>query len=159
MKINLLIEQPNILSGYLNISPVLINEKILKGQPDKLDDFVEDNECKEIIASYITDYYPSSKIGPMIDHWIAKLRHGGQLIMEGIDLEEISRGFLSHQLKSNTTSSNLQNMNDVLYGDEKLKKQSMLTCGDLAGALKQCGLKIIRSSINNYRYSITAIRP
>src|ERR1044072_4853402 len=97
MKINLLYNSNNLLSGFINIDPLASPEEIKSGKKivsflDNLDGVVEDSECTAILAEDILCYIPAKDVGGAIDNWIRKLRHKGTLIISGYDIFEICRG-------------------------------------------------------------------
>jgi hypothetical protein len=157
MKINLLYGSDNVLSGFLNIDPFAKDEDIKKnkGRVDNLDEICEDAECLSIIAEDIIDYFSSKEVDNIISHWIKKLRHGGKIVIGGIDLIEVSRSF-------NNKYIDLINTNLLLFGDQSESwkyRKSCLTSSELVKGLQGLGLNILKNRINNYKYTIEAERP
>lgn len=146
MKINLVFDLKNSLSGYNNIDVGISGPT--------LDEVCEDAECTEIVADDVVNYFPAEYVSIILDNWIKKLRHGGQLIVGGTDLNEVSRQFFNKNI-------NLSETNILLYGEQREPyqfRQSGLTSYDLAKSLKDCGLHILKNRINNFHFTIVAER-
>lgn len=156
MKINLLYGTDDILSGFLNIDPLAgkDDEKKILGPIDNLDSICEDAECDYIIANDIIDYFSSREVDKIIEHWLTKLRHGGKIIIGGVDINEVSKGFINKQI-------DLIHINVFLFGEQDKPwqfRKSALTANDLVKAIESFGLKIIKNRTNNYRYIVEAER-
>ena len=94
MKLNLLWGTGHPLSGYTNIDPHSYNkEGIVNGDITKLDEFVEDSEATEILATNIIDYLPYYIVGSTISAWVKKLRRGGKIIIGGVEIQELCKIF------------------------------------------------------------------
>jgi hypothetical protein len=156
MKINLLYNSNNLLSGYLNIDPLSSEDDIQSGKKVQGNIFdlnwaVEDAECTSIVAEDIINYVPAENIAQVLDNWVRKLRHNGTIIITGVDLYEVCRGINGRYI-------DLENANQLFYG-ETGEKKSILSGSDLTRALEECGLKIIKNRYNSYKYTIEAERP
>ncbi len=158
MRINLLLDnEKDLLSGYINVDPFLIqnSENRASHNVTNLDGLVCDNEATEIIAKDILDYYPINKVPEVVCHWIKKLAHKGTIIIESIDIEEVSRGVVFGNIK-------LEDANKLLYGKQEKQwqnKKHCLSLGQAVDFLQSQGMKIIKKRNNNFRFNIVAERP
>jgi predicted SAM-dependent methyltransferase len=153
MKINLMHGSGTILSGFINIDDTQNN----KMRVDNLDKICEDSECDEIIAEDVIDYFSSKEVDLIIQGWVSKLRHGGKIVIGGIDLDEICKSLYNKRI-------NLVEANILIFGNQKHPwefRKSGLTSILLVKVLKNYGLNIIKKRINliNYHYVIEAERP
>lgn len=89
---------------------IQINGKDNYSSVEEMDTRVGVASCRQILAPSLLNYVPISKLGYTIDVLISKLRHGGELILGGYNLNTIIGGFNSGLL----TQEQLINM---LYGD------------------------------------------
>jgi hypothetical protein len=154
MKINLLINSNEILNGYINVDPLNNQLEKIKGDVHNLDWLCEDAECNEIIAKDIISYFPINAVDSIIEHWIKKLRHKGIINIGGVDLTEIARGIISKNI-------DLVSANILFYGkqtEEWQVRKSGLTARELVLAIKRCGLRIMKSRVENYYYMVQAQR-
>jgi len=155
LKINFLRNQPDILGGYANVDP------LATGQDDRIqldyaniDSICEDAEATEILARDVLDFVDPLKSETIINHWIKKLRKGGQIVIGGVDLEEVA-----HQVIN--ASLNIAQANQILRGDWSQPfniRRSNVTLETMADFLQSKGLKILHRRISNHHYSITAER-
>jgi predicted SAM-dependent methyltransferase len=117
----------------------------------QLDTFLDDAECEEIISEYVTDYLPIQEVGPVIARWVAKLRKGGTLILNGTDLQTLSKASTSQAVDTGM-------LNALLFNPNPPFKKSALKITDVIGILTQMGLKVQRRGFDRYEYSVVAVR-
>ena len=79
---------------------------------------------------------------------VKKIRYGGQLVISGSDIYEISRAMMSKNL-------GLEEANSIMY-DGRYSISSVL---DMVAKLQKLGLTILRKRVNNFKYTIIAERP
>ena len=155
MKLNLLYGKGQKLDGYTNINAVPVeDEDVITADPSNLDFFVDDAEAEDIIACDVVNFLPKSIMISTINHWVGKLRHGGSISIGGVDSYAIARDIISKRI-------DLQSMNTILYGSETPSwdiRRNVFTMGSLVGHLKDLGLKIQRSRIDQYEIIVEAIR-
>ncbi len=157
MKLNLLFDSDNVLSGYTNVDPYADekDKRKIKGDVDNLDYLCEEAECQHIIAVNVLDHFSSKDVDHILEHWISKLRHKGIITIGGVDLVEISKAI-------NNNYIDLIQANIMLFGLQSevwQTKKACLTSSSIIIALQNCGLRIIKNRINNYQYSIEGERP
>lgn len=154
MKLNLVYgnnpRSDTTLSGFTQVD---FYEKDL----NYLDEVCEDAECDTIIADDLIDYFPSTLVDILLESLLVKLRHGGRIVIGGTDLNEVVRNLFNKNLST-------VNANILLFGMQNEPwefRKSVLPAAELATALKQCGLKILKNRTNpeNCHYVIEAERP
>lgn len=157
MKINLLLNGDGIRSGYLNLDPLADPNDSMKTQGDicNLDEYVDDAEADEIIATDIIDFLPTNDLESVLSHWLSKLRHGGSIVVGGVDIREVARGLLNQRLTLNQA-------NMLLYGGQQSPhdyRKTTLTLQKLLEIFQQLGFKVIQKRQENYFYQVKAERP
>lgn len=111
MKINLKLGQPPI-NGYVNLDPLAQSgdTKSIQADLSNLDQFVDANECSEILALYVLDFFPLQMRPQILMHWMSKVAHDGTLTLSGLDIREAARlihlGYID----------NSPQITDTLYG-------------------------------------------
>lgn len=146
MKINIINVPGHTFAGFSNIH---ISEA------SNLDNLCESAECTRLIAEDIIDYFSSHEVDMIIDNWISKLRHGGTIVIGGIDINQVAKALHNKQI-------DLVQANVLLFGEQSSPqdyRKSALTATKLVEALQGCGLKILKNRTNNYKYVIEAERP
>ena len=93
MKVYLTVKGDNI-SGYHNI------DASSGGDIVKMDG-VEDSEATEIIASDIINFTDISSINDLLSGWVKKLRHGGRIVVGGVEIDEVCKAFISKAIDVN----------------------------------------------------------
>jgi hypothetical protein len=158
MKIQLIYVPEEQLGTHLNICPTITKNDetdILKcGEVTNLDGFVNDAQAMEIVVNNVLDYISLSDVMNTLDHWIKKLRHGGHLILSGIDAYLIAKAFTEYKIS-------IEEFNILLHGPQNhplTTKRVNLTVHGLANYLTEKGLYIIRKRIDVYDYVIEAAR-
>jgi len=156
MKVNLLIDNGNVLSGYLNLDPCMmeVGDARIKTDISNLDEYVDDNECEEIRVHEILTYFDSNKVDNMLNNWISKLRKNGTIYISDIDLDESYKAYIRGDI-------NLLKLNELLFGGQD-RKWNLRKCGlniiSLEEALKSKGLKITKKYFEDYNFVIEAQR-
>ena len=148
MKVLITIDEPNI-EGYLKISPMLghyLND---------ISNLVDDNECLEILAPTIINYLPFNQLQQIITGWVGKLRHGGKIVIGGIDLYEVSKRVVRGEIETDLA-------NALLYGTQNGVwdvRRSQLNLKDISDLLSHLGLKIITKKLDGIDMIVEAVRP
>ena len=109
---------------------------------------------REILADDIIDFLPYSIIMQTISNWVKKLRHGGKIVIGGIELYEISKIFSQQEIGS-------EELLIALHGHQSHAwefKASHITIAELEEILKQHNLQILKKRINGFKMSIEARR-
>jgi len=86
---------------------------------------------------------------------LKKLRHGGSIIIGGVDCHAIARDIVTNKIS-------LQDLNIILYGSEIPSwdiRRNIFTMQSLVDHLKDLGLKIVKSRIDKYEIVVEAMRP
>lgn len=146
MKINIINIPGNTYAGFSNIH---ISEVA------NLDNLCEIAECTRLIAEDVLDYFSSHEVDGILGNWISKLRHGGTIIIGGIDINMVAKALVNKQI-------DLTQANILLFGNQDSTdsyRKSALTSELMIQALKTCGLTILKKRTNNYKYIIEAERP
>jgi hypothetical protein len=125
------------------------------GDFGNLDEHVDAAECDELIATDILDFLPAHQIDEVLNHWVSKIRHGGTITVGGLDLREVARGLVKHEL-------NINDANLLIYGAQQAAwqhRRSSTTLQNVLAVLTSKGLKPIKKRVESYFYSITMERP
>lgn len=144
MKVNIGIENRD---NYLNINP-------LEGKDiTNLDRFVDDGECHEIIVTQI-NMLPYNRFQEIVYHWIRKLRHGGTIVLQGIDFDQVIKNYGMRKI-------NIMDINKIVYGDLDnawASNQACLTMAELVAVAESAGLIITKKRIDNNQMMLEANR-
>lgn len=156
MKVNLLIDNPNVLSGYLNLDPCVMEpgDARIKSDISNLDNYVDDNECEEIRAHEVLTYFDSNKVDAILDNWIKKLRINGIIHICDVDMEEAYKGYKRGDFE-------LLKLNEILFGGQDRKwnlRKCGLTITALEDAFKAKGLKVTKKYFQDYNFVIEGKR-
>lgn len=153
MKIKLIYNSNNVLSGYTNID-IVPGENKTQGELHNLNRHVDNNQATEIIAENVLEYYKHEDCPGILENWIKKLRHGGKLTIVTTDIRSLSRLLVSEQV-------NLKDCLNFIFGsqnNELMFKKSIFTMDYLAEIMTNFGLSIIYKNINNGEIVITGQR-
>jgi hypothetical protein len=108
---------------------------------------ITDGSCRELILYDCIDYIDHRQKINLLNLLLSKVRYGGELIIEGTDLVEVSRSLIIGQI-------NLDDTRKLLY-----KANNLSTCEEMSSLLESRGFSIIHRRVNNYVYTIRAKRP
>lgn len=114
-----------------------------------LDQHVEDGEAEELIIDGVLEFVPIVDVMDTLTRWVKKLRHGGIIIINGYDAYLICKAFTEFNIT-------IEQFNIMIHGNGKSVN---LTCMGLSHFLSDAGLKIKQRRIDQFKYSIEAIRP
>lgn len=115
-----------------------------------LDKLAFDSSCEVIYVDAI-DFVPGTAVIGIMGHWVSKLAHGGQLTIEGVDLSLLAQKVISQQVK-------IPEANEILFGNDQIKKNGAYTLTDICLMMQNLGLKIITKQITDMTYSVTGVR-
>lgn len=157
MKLNLLLNSKNVRSGFVNVDPLASPDEADKVRADvcNLDAVAEDAEVDELVATDVIDYLPARQLDDIVDNWIRKIRHGGTIVVGGVDVREVARGVVNQEL-------DLESANRLLYGFQDAPweyRKAALTVQKLIDVFASRGFKILHKRLENYYYQVKAERP
>jgi len=157
MKLHISVGKGFTKPGYLNIDPITGqgNELSVKADIRKLDEFVSDSECTEIIAENVLDYLEAGEADQALQHWVKKLRHGGKIIIGGTDAHQISKMFYYKEI-------DIEKFNLLTHGQFSAPWDvfmSHTTIEDLLQKLESYGIKILKKRIDGFNLVIEGERP
>lgn len=151
MKVHLHINDEDDLGGYNNIC---LGQAA--NRDDELDARVDDAEATEIILNNVLEFVPLTELTDFLTHVVKKLRHGGKLILAGVDAYAVAKDYVAYRLT-------IEDFNVLLHGTQQDAgniKTATLTLHGMANFLqKEFGLTIERKSLETYNYVIEAHRP
>lgn len=151
MKINILYDNPEIVTGYVNVDPfVMDNPDIQCTSPDNLH-FCSDGEAEEIVCNNVLSYYRIDKAERVMQHFIQKLSHQGTLTIQDLNPYSITRKVTLREL-------NIVDLNKYLFG-EKHPKKSLIGIDEIANLMTHLGLRITYKGIMGDEFIITGVRP
>ena len=160
MKLNLLLDnEKGQLNGYTNIDQFTPSEKPpedtrITGDIYPLDWICDNGECSELIARCILCYFPLAETGIILTNWMNKIKVGGLIVIEEMDVELVSWALVNKQI----TPKQYQKL---VYGEQTKKwdiKKSGLTISAIIDFLEGSGFKIITKRLNNMKFNVTAKR-
>ena len=140
MKVNLTVKGDTI-SGYVNI------DASAGGDIVELKE-IDDSEATEIIASDVINFVTLDSIERLLDGWIKKLRHGGKMIIGGVEVDEVCKAFMHRAI-------DLQTFNQFMHNG----RTSHVPIHDLEKMLTQKGLVIEKKRIDSFNMILEARRP
>lgn len=145
-------------SGYINIDPFPkespANCQVLIGDPRVSVGVAEDNECIEILAPTILNYLHHTEVGPFLQTWIKKLRHGGKLVIGGVDGFEVAKKYARQEI-------NTIEYNSLLYGPQKTAWGYFLgsmALHEVTQILQELGLHIEKREVVQGRFIVVGVR-
>lgn len=155
-KLNILLDNPDgWLPDYVNFDPMAkVGEKTILTDITNLDEYIDDSECSEIRAVNILSYFDAGKIDLMLQAWVKKLAHGGELVIADIDVIQVFKAFGRAEI-------NLGTMSELLYGKQVRKwdlRKICLTMSEVADALMAKGMIISEKRFENLNFYIKAVR-
>lgn len=157
MKLNLVLEKTQEISGYINVNPFTLeeNDSVKSCSLYDLSPLVAECEATEILAINVLDYLDIHKVKSTLDHWISRLRHGGKIVIGGTDMYAVCKSFTNYNIDINE-------VNSLLHGEQTgphLIKRVNLTVHGLAKHMSQQGLNILRKQLNGFNMVVEAVRP
>lgn len=111
---------------------------------------VDNAECMEILVNDVIDFFSATNVEDFIKVLLRKLRHGGTIIIGGVDLYETTKAYY-------TNTINMTQMNELVHGIDG-KKSSNITLPIMVQFLQGQGLKILKKRANHYRFTVVAKR-
>ena len=126
------------LSGFTNLTKEQFN----------LDTICEAAECTEIIVENTLEYFPLQEVEVLINHWVSKLRHGGTLIIVANHLTKICKSYVNKEI-------NMADANILLFGG----RQSSVDPMEVQTMFTTLGLKVLKCTLDNYRFIVKGQRP
>lgn len=155
MKINLLLADNSPRSGFINLDPLAPPDDPLRKQGDfgNLDEYVDDAECDELIATDVIDFIAPTQVLYVINHWKSKIRHGGTLVIGGLDLRRVAIELINHRLSM--TEANL-----IIHGTQESPWQSRRSSYGLQTMLNHFqDFKVLQKRFDYCHYSLKVQRP
>jgi len=155
MKLNLIMNEDDIIPSYLNVGPYISKESEYTKCSDikNLDTFLDDGEAEEIIAYRVLKYISYNSIPSVLAHWGKKLKRGGKLIIEEVDVQNVCREFTYRRM-------DLTELNASLYGDEDhIDCKSVLRIPELCKLMEEIGFKIMIKRLQGNFLIIEGVRP
>ena len=158
MRVNLLLNNPgDVRSGYLNIDPFSPGDDPDRVNGDVLDlsHTLDDGEASELLAHDILDFCPNGNADVVLNSWLKKLAHGGQLSLSVTDLREVARAVLADRLS-------LEEANRLLFGEQREPwqfKKCVFTLSQLTETCQNKGYRILNQRLRDYKAYLTVERP
>lgn len=150
MKLHLHQNPEDDLNGYTNICLSAVDNR-----DDELDAVVDNAEVTELVADNVLEFIPLPELVGYLGHMVQKLRHGGRLVITGVDAYTVAKDYSSYRLS-------IEEFNILLHGnqrDEHNIKCATLTMHGMVNFLrKEFGLTIVRQHLEDYNYVIEATR-
>ena len=145
-------------SGYINIDPAPKETpsecEVVVGDPRISIGVAENNECIEILAPNMLNYLHRTELVNFVSSWTGKLRHGGKIILGGVDGYEIAKKYSRKEI-------NTEEYNTLLYGPAKCAWGYYLgavSLNDITELLESLGLKIIKREIVGLQFIVIGVR-
>ena len=161
MKINLCRDlEKEYLHGWANVS-LLIPPNYNQFPDVRLSDYANldavctANECQELRALNILDYYHMADYDRLVSHWTSKLRHGATITLGGLDIIEVNTALYNNSISPDE-------YNTLVFGSSNQNwelKKSLLSIHQVGNLLLGKGLQLVSKEFANLRYIITARRP
>lgn len=150
MKINLTYGGSSpIENDHLNLDPLADgSDSRIQAHPNMLDAHVDRAGCEQLLARDVIDFFDPSLVDNLITHWVSKLRHGGMLVVGGIDLLEVCNAFSALYI-------NRESATTLLFGNNR---RASMTLRDLTELMSNKGLKIIVNRADGFKYTVIGQR-
>ena len=151
MKLHLHQNPEDELNGYTNICL-----GATENRDEELDAAVDDAEVVELVANNVLEFIPLTDLVNFLEHLIQKLRHGGTLVITGVDAYTVAKDYTSYRLS-------IENFNVLLHGNQRdaanIKCATLTLHGMVNFLREEFGLTIMRQHLEDYNYVIEAKRP
>ena len=151
MKIHLHQNPEDELNGYTNICLGQAADR-----DEALDAVADDAEVMELIANNILEFIPLTKLIYYLEHLVKKVRHGGKIVITGIDAYAVAKDYTSYRLS-------IEDFNLLLHGNQRetseIKCATLTMYGVAVFLREEFGLTITRQNLDDYNYVIEATRP
>lgn len=137
----------------MKIQIARINNEIIQGYKHVLlsDNYINfadisDNECEEILAYDVLNYFSTNKLQECLVSLVGKLRLGGKLVVGGVDIRLFARFLINNMISEEEGSAVV----------EQLK--SMSTVDQITNILESLGVQIAIVDVSGIHFKITAKR-
>ena len=107
---------------------------------------ISDNECIEIVLKDIVNNIPVNEIVPMLVALSGKLRKGGKMYINGLDLRTFSRRLLKREISD-------EEFNKIVYS-----LKSVTSVPTIKTIISQSNLQIEKLAIRGMQYELIATR-
>ncbi len=154
MKLFISLNNPDVLSGFVNIDPIVAatNPDKLNADPSNLTPYIDNGSVEELISPDVLDFYSLTDKVKVLDHWLGKMAHGGLITVGGLDVAEATRVIHLGKL-------NIEQTNVLLYGVSPLQRKSILSIHDVVIFFEaKSDYRIVEKKIDNLFYLVTAQR-
>ena len=157
MKVHISVGKELVKPGNLNIDPITGGnvEGSVKADIRNLDELVLDSERTELIAENVLGYLEANEADQTLLHWVKKLRHGGKIVIGGIDAHQVSKMFYYKEI--NIVEFNL--LTHGMFSGPWDVLMSHTTIEDLQKKLESCGVKILKKRTDGFNLVIEGERP
>lgn len=139
MKLNLIRDDQDTFSGYLNVN--VVREGL------DLNKHVDDGECEEIRAHLIVNLLPGPQVEPFLNHLTGKLAHKGVLTLSVPEIAVIAYHYTYGNI-------NLVKFNELTY-----PSQCFFDSGGLVDFFESRGFKVLNKRIHDFMFYLTVERP
>ena len=102
-KVNLIYGVGDVLHTHVNINPFAEDadgETIIRADVINLDEYVDDAELTELVAEDVVDYIGSDKAEQTINNWVKKIRIGGMVKKNSIEMSSDELNFIITDFKN-----------------------------------------------------------
>lgn len=147
----------NVPKNYLILSPnVEVDTPEIKRLDIKnicLDAYAEDGELEELVLDHILEYIPLAILAKVTTALFRKVRHGGVIIVNGIDGQRVARDLDYYR-------STIEQFNEIIHGNTVgIPKTTTLTTKYVDQLLQAAKFEIIHRRLDEHLYSMKAKRP
>ena len=113
---------------------------------------IEGASCTEILADEVLDYIHTDEFESYVTNLVAKLRHGGTIVIGGIELIETLKATIRGQITESQ-------YNEFVFGAKGTKRKSGChSLPKLVELLQNLGLKVQKKKIEKNRMVVEATR-
>jgi hypothetical protein len=156
MKINITLDNPNCLNGYLNLDPILREAGTCKIKADvtNIDEYVDIAECTELRAYNVLSFFDSNKVDKILNNWISKIRIGGTIEISEIDFEKVFKAYSRGDI-------DIIKFNKMLFGEQNQSwefRKSALNMDSISEVFKNRNFEIIEKTYINFNFIVKAKR-
>ena len=154
MKLRITVGAEDKLNGYTNVDPVSQFDG-LDADLRNLDAIVSDAECSEILADEVIDFIRQEEVYPILDHWINKLRHNGNIFVSFYDTRQIAKAFFRGKIS-------LDEFNKIVHGTFSAPWYIRLghtSVEEVSKFLQTRGLVVTKKTLDGLKATIGATRP
>ena len=118
-----------------------------------LDEYADDGELEELVSDGTVEYIPIHKVMEVLMGWVKKIKHGGTIIVSGVDAYLTAKAFVDGYIS-------IEQFNVYVHGtpNEDNKTVNLTTIG-IVNLMVSLGLTIKHKRLDINKFVVEGTRP